>query len=100
MARIVFNPGSTGFLIVPKGGRPDKEPRHGSNLPDNILVQSDFEFPGVASRMGWQPCSQCKNTDGTVDCDHRTATEMISSALHYLEAHEGERYEALEEYFT
>ena len=61
-----------GFLIVPQDGDPyDDE--------STTLVQTDWDFPGVASRMGFVPCD-CDATDGTVDCRHHTATEMISAA--------------------
>jgi hypothetical protein len=58
-----------------------------SNDKDNrtILIQSDWDFPGVASTFGWTPCDQCRNTDGTINCEHRTATEMIASAAEYLD---------------
>jgi len=48
-----------------------------------ILVQTDWDFPGVAGTFGWCPCS-CGATDGTVNCDHRTADDMISDARAFL----------------
>jgi hypothetical protein len=58
-----------------------------SNDEDNrtILIQSDWDYPGVASTFGWIPCGQCRESDGTVDCKHRTAHEMIASAAEYLD---------------
>lgn len=49
----------------------------------DILVQTDWDFPGLASAFGWCPCP-CGATDGTVDCTHRTADEMISDAHAFL----------------
>lgn len=49
----------------------------------DILVQSDWDFPGVAETFGWRPCP-CGATDGTVDCDHRTVGQMIDSARTFL----------------
>jgi len=54
-----------------------------------ILVQIDYDFPGLASTFGWSPCP-CGDTDGTVDCDHRTADEMIADARDFLRAHVGD----------
>ena len=56
----------------------------------SVLVQTDFDFPGVASTFGWSACS-CGLTDGTVDCDHRTAGEMIADAHDFLRAHAGDK---------
>ena len=55
----------------------------------DVLVQTDWDFPGVASTFGWSPCP-CGSADGTVDCDHRTADEMIASAGEFLRAHSGD----------
>jgi hypothetical protein len=52
----------------------------------DILVQNDFDFPGLASTFGWSPCP-CGATDGTVDCDHRMAEEMIADARGFLTDH-------------
>jgi hypothetical protein len=64
------------FLVTAEDGR-------------NLLVQLDFDFPGLASTFGWSPCA-CGDTDGTVDCDHRTAAEMIADAHDFLMAHVGD----------
>jgi hypothetical protein len=80
-----------GFLIVPDG----------LDLFDDraVLIQTDWDHPGVASRMGWTPCP-CGRTDGTVDCPkcERTASEMIAEAYDFIEAHEGETFDALDDY--
>jgi hypothetical protein len=54
-----------------------------------ILVQTDLDFPGLASTFGWCPCP-CGATDGTVDCDHRSAEDMIADAQDFLRAHVGD----------
>jgi hypothetical protein len=66
---LVDGPVST-FLLEAPGGR-------------STLIQTDFDFPGVASTFGWQPCS-CGATDGTIDCPHRTVAEMIVEAREFL----------------
>ena len=45
----------------------------------------DWDFPGLASTFGWTPCP-CGTTDGTIDCEHRTAGEMIAEAHDFLRA--------------
>jgi len=55
----------------------------------DLLVQTDWEFPGVASTFGWSPCP-CGETDGTVDCPHRTADDMIAEARDFLQERVGE----------
>jgi hypothetical protein len=55
------------------------------------LVQTDWDYPGLASNMGWVPCA-CGMTDGTVDCAHRTAGDMIASAQAWIDEHIGEVY--------
>lgn len=54
-----------------------------------IFVQSDWDYPGLASSFGFVPC-ECGATDGTVDCAHKRATDMISAAFDFLAAHDGE----------
>lgn len=48
------------------------------------LVQTDWDWPGVASSFGWSPCD-CGATDGTVDCAHKTASAMIADAGAFLD---------------
>jgi hypothetical protein len=57
-----------------------------------VLIQTDWDFPGVASTFGWSPCC-CGRTDGTVNCSHRTVTEMISEAYEFLCEHIGDSVE-------
>jgi len=55
----------------------------------DVLVQTDWDFPGVASTFGWSACP-CGATDGTVDCEHRMAGDMIADAYNFLRAHTGD----------
>jgi len=55
---------------------------------ESILIQTDWDWPGVASTFGWVPC-QCGQTDGTVDCPHRKASEMIQEAGEWIRDHYG-----------
>ena len=59
------------------------------NSGDSVLIQSDWDYPCVASNFGWLACD-CGETDGTVDCPHRTASEMIAGAAKYLDNHIGD----------
>ena len=49
-----------------------------------VLIQTDYDYPGLASSFGWAPCP-CGATDGTVDCPHKTASDMIAEAGQYLD---------------
>jgi hypothetical protein len=57
-----------------------------------ILIQTDWEWPSVAANLGFVPC-ECGRTDGTVPCAHKTASEMISAAYEFLDAHIGETFD-------
>ena len=86
MARVIFNGSPVGFLI---DGR------------DTLFVQSDWEYAGVAGRMGWTPCCGSGRTDGTIDCPDcgKTASAMLVSAFAHIVAHAGERFPELDDYF-
>ena len=58
----------------------------------DLLVQLDYDFPGLASTLGWCACP-CGATDGTIGCHHRTADEMIAEARDFLRAHVGDTTE-------
>ena len=69
------------FLVTAEDGR-------------DILIQTDWDYPGVASTFGWSPCKGCRQnckgaTDGTVDCKKRKATDMICRAGAWLSDHDG-----------
>lgn len=92
MAYIYFERGyvPVGFLIVPDGADPHDESK-------TVLVQTDWDYPGVASSMGWQACEH-GDTDGTVDCPHHKASDMIAAAYDWIRDREGERFAELDEY--
>ena len=58
----------------------------------DLLIQSDWDWPSVASNFGWQACP-CGDTDGTVKCAHRGVSEMIQEAGTYLDDMVGEEVE-------
>jgi len=65
----------------------------------DLLIQTDWDYPGTASTFGWVPKKRrgCDHpgTDGTIDCRAcgKTATEFISEAQDYLSSHIGKRVE-------
>jgi len=75
--KITLQSGDFGtYLLVAEDGR-------------DLLIQTDWDFPGIASTFGWRPC-RCGETDGTVDCPHKTAGQMIDEARAYLDDHIGD----------
>lgn len=56
---------------------------------DTRLIQTEWDIPGIAASFGWVACP-CRQTDGTVDCQHRTAADMIAEARQFLEENEGQ----------
>jgi hypothetical protein len=74
-----------GFLLVKEGGNP-------RNDADTVLFQSDWDFPALASNLGFVPCV-CGRTDGTVKCPHKEPVEMISAAYDFLVNHQEEPFE-------
>ena len=56
------------------------------------FIQSDWDYAGLASSLGWVPC-ECGRTDGTVDCEHKKVSEMLSSAFDYLAERDGDEFE-------
>jgi hypothetical protein len=78
----------------------------------DLLVQSDWEFPGVAQTFGWsmvsvqapgrgygadyyRPACEHRHTDGTVDCPDCgiSAGAFIASANTWLDEHDGAQVE-------
>ena len=51
---------------------------------ETVLIQTDWDYPGTAASFGWVPC-ECGETDGTVDCPHKTAGDMIAAASEFLD---------------
>lgn len=58
----------------------------------DVLIQTDWDYPGTASTFGFVPCD-CGETDGTIDCKHKTASDMIAAAAEYLDDHIGDTVE-------
>jgi len=56
------------------------------------FVQSDWDYAGLAARCGWQAC-ECGATDGTVNCEHRKVSEMLSEAFDFLAERDGLEFE-------
>ena len=78
--KITLEDGDFGtYLLIAEDGR-------------DILIQTDWDYPGIASSFGWQACP-CGFTDGTVDCKHKTASEMIENAGNFLNDHIGDTIE-------
>ena len=76
----------------------------------DILIQTDWEYPGIANTFGWDirsvqrdysqlcnkgsvPICDHRGTDGTVDCPDCgiTAFEFITVAANWLHKHDGAR---------
>lgn len=83
-----------GFLIVRDGADP-----YSADPADSALIQSDWDFPGVASSTGFVPCD-CGATDGTVDCAHKLAGDMIGAAYDWLADRAGQSFPDLDEYLS
>lgn len=82
-----------GFLIVKDGRKSVYDDEN------TVLIQSDWDFPGVASSMGWIPCENCERTDGTVDCEHKQKSQMMSEAYDFIWKKKGKKFSTLNEYF-
>lgn len=74
-----------GYLVCQVTGAPGHRDWDTRDDDRTVLVQTDWDFPGLAASFGFVPCD-CGATDGTVDCLHKTATEMITEAIDYLDA--------------
>ena len=89
MATIHFdsNYAPCGFLIVKTDGNP-------YNDADTVLIQTDWDYPSVASRMGF---------DGDlIDCETcRTNVEtVLTKAYEFIRENQGKEFSALDEYFN
>lgn len=85
-----------GFLIVADEASPYSE-----KPGDTHLVQTDWEYAPVASRMGWEPC-QCGGTDGTVACKEcgREVSPMLSEAYDWICERAEEPFPALDDFLS
>jgi len=59
----------------------------------DLLVQTDWDYPGIASTFGWS--HEHGETDGTIDCPvcGKSASDMIMEAQEYLDDHIGDTAE-------
>ena len=73
------------YLICQVSGEPGSYDWDTRDESRTVLVQDDWDRPGLASSFGWTPCD-CGETDGTIDCAHKTAGEMITEATEYLDS--------------
>lgn len=82
-----------GFLIVREGAD-----AYSDAPADTVLIQTDWDWPGVASSMGWSPCHDC--TDGTIKCDvcGRETGDHMRLAYDFIREHTGEQFESLADY--
>lgn len=79
---------------------------------ESVLVQVDWDFPGLAARLGWSPsrasgracCSQ--QTDGTISCPvcGTDAAVYIRDAARWIDEHlgiplSGDSFGGLDDYF-
>jgi hypothetical protein len=99
MARIAVFQGDFGTLELTEMKRTHRGPRRYREGRD-ILIQTDWDYPGIASAMRWSPraaATRAQNarcdhsgTDGTVDCAcGLTASRMITHAREWIDAREG-----------
>lgn len=51
---------------------------------DNILFDVDLDFPFLALGFGFK-CCECLETNGLIDCIHKTETEMIYESRTWLD---------------
>lgn len=76
------------YLLVAEDGR-------------SLLVQTDWDYPGIASNLGWSPSDvepegECEHagTDGTINCDCGVKVAVfLASAQSFLDDHIGEDFE-------
>ena len=56
---------------------------------ESIYYQTDWDYPRLVSDFGGDVICDCGETDGTVDCPHKTASEMITAADNWLFDNDG-----------
>lgn len=66
-------------------------------LDPSVLFQTDWDWPSLASQIGWRIPCRCGRSDGTVDCVacKVTAHEMIQAAGAFLRKESGRRFRVL-----
>lgn len=55
----------------------------------SIYYQSDWDYPRLVADFGGCVTCECGETDGTVDCPHTTASDMITAADNWLFDNDG-----------
>jgi hypothetical protein len=78
-------------------GRPRRDDSGRFEPNERILIETDWDYPGVAQSFGWslrsvqKPGAHCDHdsTDGTVPCREcgLTQTDFISAAYDWLREH-------------
>jgi hypothetical protein len=66
---------------------------HHEPQPTGVVTLTMDRYPGLASNFGFVPC-ECGRTDGTVDCPHKRASDMIAAAFDFLAERDGEVIES------
>jgi hypothetical protein len=51
----------------------------------SFRVSLDCDYPKIAEIFGCHAICDCGSTDGSVDCDHKTASQMIGEAFSFLD---------------
>lgn len=57
----------------------------GDKTIGSFRVSLDFDYPKIAEIFGCHSICDCGYTDGSVDCDHKTASKMIEEAGDFLD---------------
>ena len=88
MARLYFERGfvPVGFLIVRDGVDPHREAPG-----DSVLIQSDWDYPSVASAIGFDQAQLFHNKRPTIG-------EVISAAYDFLYEYNGQSFPQLDDY--
>ena len=88
MIKIAVERGSSwapcSYIVCKVSGEPGSYDWNERDESSTVLFQTDWDRPGLASAFGFVPCD-CGDTDGTVNCAHKTAGEMIEAASDYLD---------------
>lgn len=64
-----------------------KAPLVGYEITDgnvSCFISDDWDYPMLAGALGAGIVCDCGRTDGTIDCEHKTASGMIEDAANWL----------------
>lgn len=83
-----------GFVVRPVSQWNKRSHRKEKPTREDMVIQTDWDYPGLASSMGWRAC-ECGGTDGTVDCEKcgRVADRMMAEAYDWIRAHMNEKFD-------